>query len=103
MARKAVIQRESKRKRLTEQYLEKRRTLKKALKVAWAGGDIEEVMSLQVKLQSLPRNSAPTRQRARCALTGRARGVERKFGICRNKLRKFMGEGFVPGLVMASW
>jgi small subunit ribosomal protein S14 len=54
-------------------------------------------------LQKLPRNSAPSRHRNRCALTGRPRGTFRKFGIARNKLRELALKGDVPGVVKASW
>ena len=56
-----------------------------------------------VKLQKLPRDSSPVRQRNRCALTGRSRGVYRKFGLGRHKLREATMRGDVPGLRKASW
>ena len=57
----------------------------------------------RLKLQQLPRNANPTRLRNRCALTGRPRGVFRKFGLGRNKLREFAMRGEIPGIVKASW
>jgi len=57
----------------------------------------------RLKLQSLPRNSSPVRLRTRCALTGRPRGVYKKFGLARGKLRDLMMAGEVPGVVKASW
>ena len=59
--------------------------------------------SARLKLQALPRNSSPTRLRNRCEQTGRPRGVFRKFGLCRNKLREAAFRGEVPGMVKASW
>ena len=56
-----------------------------------------------LKLQQLPRNANPTRQRNRCALTGRPRGYFRKFGLGRNKLRELAMRGEIPGMVKASW
>ena len=57
----------------------------------------------RLKLQSLPRNANPTRLRNRCQLTGRPRGVFRKFGLCRNKIRELAFEGQIPGVIKASW
>ena len=56
-----------------------------------------------VKLQKRPRDSSPSRQRNRCAMTGRSRGVYSKFGLGRNKLREATMRGDVPGLRKASW
>ena len=63
----------------------------------------EEKMEAQTKLQKLPRDASPVRQRNRCELTGRPRGVYRKFGLGRNKLREATMRGDVPGLRKASW
>jgi small subunit ribosomal protein S14 len=63
----------------------------------------EQRMDARLKLQQLPRNASPSRQRNRCALTGRPRGVFRKFGLCRNKLRDIAMRGEVPGMTKASW
>ena len=63
----------------------------------------EERYEARLKLQALPRNSAPTRQRNRCALTGRPRGTFRKFGLGRIKLREIAMRGEIPGMTKASW
>jgi small subunit ribosomal protein S14 len=63
----------------------------------------EERFAARLKLQQLPRNASPVRQRRRCALTGRPRGVFRKFGLARNKLREIAMKGEIPGVVKASW
>jgi small subunit ribosomal protein S14 len=63
----------------------------------------EDKMEAQTKLQKLPRDASPVRQRNRCELTGRPRGVYRKFGLGRNKLREATMRGDVPGLRKASW
>lgn len=81
--------RNEKRKKLADRYAEKRAALKEA-------GDYEG-------LQKLPRNSAPTRVRNRCSVTGRPRGVYKKFGICRNVFRDLASEGKIPGVRKASW
>ena len=63
----------------------------------------EERMDARLKYQQLPRNASPSRQRNRCALTGRPRGVFRKFGLGRSKLREFAMRGEVPGMTKSSW
>ena len=60
-------------------------------------------LSLTLKLQKLPRNSSPVRLRNRCAITGRPRGVYRKFGLGRTKLRETAMRGEIPGVIKASW
>ena len=57
----------------------------------------------RLALQKLPRNAYPTRQRNRCALTGRPRGTFRMFGLGRNKIRELAFKGDIPGLIKASW
>jgi small subunit ribosomal protein S14 len=89
MAKISVIQRNLKRIRMAEKFAAKREELK-------ASGDWEG-------LQKLPRNSAPTRIRLRCSVTGRGRGVYRKFGVCRNQLRQLALDGKLPGVHKASW
>ena len=63
----------------------------------------EERFEARLKFQALPRNSSPVRLRNRCKLTGRPRGVYRKFGLGRSKLRDFVMRGEVPGMTKASW
>lgn len=101
MARSALIEREKKRKNLVEKYAQKRKALYAA--IADSTKSEEEKYEARLALQKLPRNSAPTRQRNRCALTGRPRGTFRKFGIARNKLRELALNGDIPGIVKASW
>jgi len=101
MAKLALKNREAKRARLVEKYAAKRTELKAIINNAKLSE--EERMQARLKLQSLPRNSSPVRQRNRCALTGRPRGVFRKFGLCRNKLREIAMRGEVPGMIKASW
>lgn len=101
MAKLALINREKKRAKLVQKYAKKR----EALMVAIADESLGEVerYEARLKLQALPRNANPTRQRNRCQITGRPRGVFRKFGLCRNKLRELAFAGEVPGLIKASW
>ena len=63
----------------------------------------EEKFEARLRLQSIPRNASPVRQRRRCALTGRPRGTFRKFGLGRIKIREIAMRGEIPGVVKASW
>lgn len=101
MAKKSMVNREIKREKLAKRYGAKRIELKKVLCSQTAS--YEEKMDAQAKLQKLPRDSSPTRQRNRCNLSGRPRGYYRKFGLGRNKLREATMRGDVPGLRKASW
>ena len=101
MAKTSMINRDAKREKLAKKYAAKREALKKIISSQDAG--YEEKMDAMVKLQKLPRDSSPSRQRNRCAMTGRSRGVYSKFGLGRNKLREATMRGDVPGLRKASW
>lgn len=101
MAKTAMIQKEQKRARLAEKFAAKRAELKAIISSVSASDD--EKWAAQIKLQKLPRDASPTRQRRRCQVTGRPHGVYRKFGLCRNKLREHAMKGDVPGLTKASW
>ena len=101
MAKTSMVNRETKRAKLVKQHGAKREALKKIISSQTAS--YEEKMEAGVKLQKLPRDSSPARQRNRCALTGRSRGVYAKFGLGRNKLREATMRGDVPGLRKASW
>lgn len=89
MAKKSTVARNEKRKRLAAKYAAKRAELK-------AAGDM-------IGLQKLPRNSSPTRIRQRCMVTGRGRGVYRKYGLARGTFRQLALEGKIPGIRKASW
>ncbi len=101
MAKLALINRQQKREKLVKKY-EKRREALVAIIENSKTSD-EDRFAARLKLQALPRNANPTRLRNRCALTGRPRGVFRKFGLGRNKLREYAMRGEVPGIVKASW
>ena len=101
MAKQSMKARELKRTLTVEKFAAKRAELK-AIIVSVTASD-EEKWDAQVKLQKLPRDASPTRQRRRCQITGRPHGVYRKFGLCRNQLRQAAMRGDVPGLVKASW
>jgi len=101
MAKLALINREAKRAKMVAKFAAKRTELNAIIDNVKLSD--EERMAARLKLQSLPRDSAPTRQRNRCALTGRPRGVFRKFGLGRMKLRDIAMRGEVPGMTKASW
>ena len=101
MAKKSMIAREAKRAATVKKYAAKRAELK--AKILDPNASDDEKWAAQIKLQKLPRDANPVRQRNRCQVTGRPHGVYRKFGLCRNKLREAAMRGDVPGLVKASW
>ncbi len=101
MAKTSMVNREVKREKLAKRYAAKRAELKKIISSATAG--YEEKIDAVNKLNKLPRDSSESRQRNRCELSGRPRGVYRKFGLGRNKLREATMRGDVPGLRKASW
>ena len=101
MAKLAVKLREQKRRKTVEKFKVKRAALFEVLHDVNASDEDKE--AARVKLQKLPRNASPIRLRNRCALTGRPRGVYRKFGLARNKLRELAMRGEVPGVIKASW
>lgn len=101
MAKTSIIEREKKRVKVVAKYAAKRAELKKIVGDRNASDD--ERWQAQMQLQKQPRNASPVRLRRRCGETGRPRGVYRKFGLGRNKLREAAMRGDVPGLVMASW
>ena len=101
MAKLSLINRDIKRARLAEKYAPKRAALK-AIIDDQSKSD-EERYQARLALQQLPRNSSPTRQRNRCIVTGRPRGVFSKFGLTRHKLREMAMRGEVPGMTKASW
>jgi len=101
VAKLSLIEREKKRAKLVAKYAEKRAALEAI--VADQSKSEEERYEARLKLQQLPRNANPTRQRNRCSITGRPRGTFRKFGLARNKLREIAFKGEIPGLTKASW
>jgi small subunit ribosomal protein S14 len=101
MATTATINRDKKRREIVKKYAARRKEL---LEVANnAKLSTEERYAAREKLQKLPRDASPVRLRNRCALTGRPRGVYRKFGLGRGKLRLLALHGEIPGVIKASW
>jgi small subunit ribosomal protein S14 len=101
VAKTALIQRELKRDKLVSKYAKKHEELKSIANDAKKSDD--ERTAARLALQKLPRNANPTRQRNRCAITGRPRGTFRQFGLARNKIREMAFSGDIPGIVKASW
>ncbi len=97
----AAIERELKRDRLVAKYAAKHAELK-AISQDMKRSD-EERAAARLGLQKLPRNANPTRQRNRCAITGRPRGTFRQFGLGRAKIRELAFQGNIPGVTKASW
>jgi small subunit ribosomal protein S14 len=101
MAKKSMVERELKRSKLVKKYAARRAELKAIIRNLDTA-DADRITA-QEKLNSLPRDSSASRQRSRCAITGRPNGVYRKFGLGRNKLREAAMKGEIPGLTKASW
>lgn len=101
MAKLSVIEREKKRTKVVAKYAARRAELKAI--VGDRNRSDDERWDAQLQLQRLPKNASPIRLQRRCGVTGRPRGVYRKFGLGRNKLREAAMRGDVPGLVKASW
>ncbi|XVN41298.1 MAG: 30S ribosomal protein S14 [Rickettsia endosymbiont of Argas persicus] len=101
MAKVSSIKKNERRRKNAQSLHNKRAKLKEQIYDKTIS--LEERFSLVMSLAKLPRNSSTTRIRNRCELTGRPRGVSRKFGISRNMLRVLIGRGLVPGVVKSSW
>lgn len=101
MARKSIIERNEKRRRMIKRHSMARARLKKTIYDKTVGEEARFAAAL--KLARMPRNSSATRIRSRCALTGRGRGVYRRFGLSRVVLREMASFGQVPGVVRSSW
>ena len=101
MAKVSSIQRNLKRIKLSKKFLEKREKLKKIIKDKKI--PLEERFKAQLKLSKLPRNSAKSRIRNRCEITGRPHGVYRKLRISRIALRELALKGKIPGMTKSSW
>ena len=101
MAKKSMINRETKRAKTVAKYAKKRAELKAT--IANLNLSDDERWEAQLKFQALPRDASPSIQVRRCSLTGRPHAVYRRFGLARTKLREAAMRGDVPGLVKSSW
>jgi small subunit ribosomal protein S14 len=101
MAKKSSVEKNERRKRLVAQYAERRAALK--ARTLDADLPLEERFEARLKLAELPRNSAPSRVRNRCEITGRPRAFYRKLRMSRISLRDLASRGMIPGMVKSSW
>ena len=101
MAKQSSIQKNLNRKNIVKKFNNKRQSLKK--EIMKKDLSIEERFKIQSKLNELPRDSSKIRVRNRCKLTGRTRGVYRKFGLSRIKIRELSMSGELPGVAKSSW
>jgi small subunit ribosomal protein S14 len=101
MAKTNMVEREKRRAKIVKKYATKRAQLKELIRSPRTSPDVRA--DAQVKLQKLPRDASPTRGRNRCAITCRSRGVYRRFGLSRVKIREAVGRGELPGVSKASW
>jgi small subunit ribosomal protein S14 len=101
MAKTSAIEKNKRRMKLAKQYAAKRARLKAA--ALDENLSEQERFAARLKLAELPRNSAPTRIRNRCEITGRPRAFYRKLKMSRIALRQMGNEGKIPGLVKSSW
>jgi small subunit ribosomal protein S14 len=101
MARRCKIEKNKRQQKLIIKYKPKRDEYRSQIRDP--NLSFEEKLVVQQKMQSLPRDSNGIRLRNRCLITGRSRGVYRKFGLARTKLRELAMVGYIPGLRKASW
>ena len=101
MAKQSSVQKNIRRELMVKKFYKKRINLKKQINDKKLS--MEERFKLQSKLNDLPRDSSNIRIRNRCKITGRTRGVYRKFGLSRIKLRELTMSGMLPGVVKSSW
>ena len=101
MAKLALTNREDKRRKVVAKLAAKRAALFAIIQDVQLSE--EDRAQARAKLERLPRDASPVRLRNRCKLTGRPRGVFRKFGLARNKLRDIAMRGEIPGMTKASW
>jgi small subunit ribosomal protein S14 len=101
MAKLALKLRDQKRRKTVEKFKAKRAALIEIMQDPRSSDEARE--EARAKFQTLPRDASPVRLRNRCAMTGRPRGVYRKFGLGRNKLRDLALKGEIPGVIKASW
>ncbi|HEY1283470.1 MAG TPA: 30S ribosomal protein S14 [Steroidobacteraceae bacterium] len=101
MAKTSMVMREKRRALTVKKYAAKRAQLKELIRSPRTSPEARA--TAQAKLQAMPRDASPSRQRKRCAITGRSRGVYRKFGLSRVKIREVVNRGEIPGVSKASW
>ncbi len=100
MAKLALINKQAKREKMVAKHAKKHDAIKAKMSV---NATPDERMEAMKKMAKLPRNANKTRLHNRCAITGRARGFSRFFGLCRQQLRTLASEGQLPGVRKSSW
>ena len=101
MAKTSMVEREKRRAGIVKKYAVRRAKLKELIRSPKTSPEARQ--AAQATLQAMPRDASKSRQRNRCAITGRSRGVYRKFGLSRVKIREVANRGEIPGLAKASW
>jgi small subunit ribosomal protein S14 len=101
MAKTNMVEREKRRTKIVQRFAAKRAQLKELIRSPRTSPEAR--IEAQAKLQAMPRDASPSRLRNRCQITGRSRGVYRKFGLARVKIREVANRGEIPGLSKASW
>jgi small subunit ribosomal protein S14 len=101
MAKTSMVEREKRRAGIVKKYAVRRAKLKQLIRSPRSSPEARA--AAQAALQAQPRDASPARHRNRCAITGRSRGVYRKFGLSRVKIREVANRGEIPGLAKASW
>ena len=101
MAKKSSIEKNKARRKMVLRFASRRKALHETANDQSLS--MEERFEARIRLAELPRNSAPTRIRNRCEVTGRPRAVYRKLGMSRIALRELGSQGLIPGLVKSSW
>jgi small subunit ribosomal protein S14 len=101
MAKTNMVEREKRRAKIVKKYAVKRAKLKELIRSPKTSHEARA--AAQAELQAQPRDASASRGRMRCAITGRSRGVYRKFGLARVKIREVANRGEIPGLSKASW
>lgn len=101
MAKTSSIEKNEKRRKMAKQFANRRKKLKAVIQNK--NSSMEDRFAAQLKLAALPRNSAPTRIRNRCEVTGRPRAYYRKLKMSRLALRELASLGLIPGMVKSSW
>jgi small subunit ribosomal protein S14 len=101
MAKTSMVEREKRRAKTVKKYAVKRAQLKELIRSPRSSPEARA--TAQAKLQAMPRDASASRHRNRCAITVRSRGVYRKFGLSRVKIRELTNRGEIPGVSKASW
>jgi len=101
MPKTSMVEREKRRAETVKKFAAKRAKLKETIRNPRTS--YEDRVAAQVALQKMPRDASPSRGRKRCSITGRPRGVYRKFGLSRVKIRETVNRGELPGVSKASW